>query len=708
MDKYELSIKEDKIRKHAEKKDYAAAAKIADTIDWKKVKNIKMLTLVSQIYEKVRNYTEAKNVLLIAYERVPVGRRMLYKLTELCVKAGNLDEAEEFFEEFQGIAPNDISKLILAYQIEAARGEPLEKLIMILELYRKNEFEEKWAYELAYLYHKAGKVKECVQLCNEIILWFSVGPYVDKALDLKMQYEPLTPSQQEKLVNKKKFEERIKAVEREFEAKYSQELLDSRGDTSEPVQEEARIEEAAMTEEPEITEEVSIEETPSNVLLQDTQLQDMEADLAQAVREAAEGINFVEEADGQETKEILTQTQEVETPEIKAPESEAPERDLNQTAEFLNEVSAALAVSAFVEEEQENKAESDRKANKQEETADLPEESEEKAAEEQKNQEGQKISEEPEKMAGQPEKSQLPGEGSEGEPSEELKDEDKASEDLIKEVSAAMAASISSVMPEETGKEIEKEIIEQKIETGENEPVREAPAGAVPETVQTEEEEPEEEIVSEHQITCVVVDEEPGAERISVAVEKLKRTHEILGVPTTQVAKVSGEKLSVKGIYNTFTRLSGRDLIVDYAADLSEGAVADLVKELQKPSMSMVVVLLDSSERMDNLLMKNPALDKLCVYLEDDSQMSVDDFVACATAYAKEEECIIDEMGGLALYAAVERMRNDGVQLTEHGARDLIDEAIEKAEHRGLKGLFGSKYDKNGYLILKEQYFKNI
>ena len=197
MDKYELSIKEDKIKKHAEKKDYATAAKIADTIDWSKVKNIKMLTLVSQIYERVKNYTEAKNVLLLAYDRVPVGRRMLYKLCELCVKAGNLDEAEDFFEEFQEIAPNDISKLILAYQIEAARGEPLEKLITILELYRKNEFEEKWAYELAYLYHKAGRVKECVQLCNEIILWFSVGPYVDKALNLKMQYEPLTPVQQE-------------------------------------------------------------------------------------------------------------------------------------------------------------------------------------------------------------------------------------------------------------------------------------------------------------------------------------------------------------------------------------------------------------------------------------------------------------------------------------------------------------------------------
>ena len=175
MDKYELSIKEDKIKKHAEKKDYAAAVKIADTIDWSKIKNIKMLTLVSQVYEKAKNYEEAKNVLLFAYERVPMGRRMLYKLTELCVKGGEIEEAEGYFEEFQKIAPNDIGKLLLAYQIEAAKGGDINQLITILELYRKKEFEEKWAYELAYLYHKAGRVQECVQLCKEIILWFSVG-----------------------------------------------------------------------------------------------------------------------------------------------------------------------------------------------------------------------------------------------------------------------------------------------------------------------------------------------------------------------------------------------------------------------------------------------------------------------------------------------------------------------------------------------------
>ena len=138
MDKYELSIKEDKIKKHAEKKDYATAAKIADTIDWSKVKNIKTLTLVSQIYERVKNYTEAKNVLLLAYDRVPVGRRMLYKLCELCVKAGNLDEAEDFFEEFQEIAPSGRLDLIRQDQLADVVGrdllELLEKVLGLIQI----------------------------------------------------------------------------------------------------------------------------------------------------------------------------------------------------------------------------------------------------------------------------------------------------------------------------------------------------------------------------------------------------------------------------------------------------------------------------------------------------------------------------------------------------------------------------------------------
>ncbi len=695
MDKYELSIKEDKIKKHAEKKDYATAAKIADTIDWSKVRNIKMLTLVSQIYEKVKNYTEAKNVLLLAYERVPVGRRMLYKLSELCIKAGDLDEAEEFFEEFQEIAPNDISKLILAYQIEAARGEPLDKLITILELYRKNEFEEKWAYELAYLYHKAGRSKDCVQLCNEIILWFSVGPYVDKALNLKMQYEPLTPAQQEKLVNKKKFEERIKAVEREFEEKYSQEAVDAQGNVQEPTLEEEGLREAAVSGEP--TEEVMMDEP--GVPFPDTELHDMEADLAQAIRAAAED-GVPEEPENQRTKEL--------------PDQAVSEESLGQTKEFLNEVSAALAASVGGDEAEE---------------AALEPEVQEEAPEETLEESGNGVYEEEAEMSvpeAEPEEAPAPAE--EEAPEEEPEAEAPApaeSEDLgqtkefLNEVSAALAASVdqavSEAVPEKEAEAIVKMPVPssavKKAPVPRTEPKQEMPAAkkeSVRESRPAGHAEAPAKKAEPHKITCVVIDEPAGPGRIALAVEKLKKTHEVLGTPVGQVAKISGEKLNSKGLHNTFAKLGGRDLIVDNAADLDKRTAQELVAEIRNPMASMVLLLVDAPERMDVLLGDNPELDILCVYLEDDSQMSVDDFVDCAKAYAQEEECVIDEMAGLALYAAAERMRNDGIRLSEDAAKDLIDDVIEKAEHRGIKGLFGSKYDKKGYLILKEQFFKSI
>ena len=166
MDKYEYTIKTEKIKKLVERKDYETAAKIADTIDWERVKNARLLSTVSQAYEKAGRYEEAKDMLLMAYERAPVGRRFLSKLTELAVKQGSFDEAEDYLKEFTAASPQDPSRLVLRYEIAKAKGEPAERLIMILEAYQKREFEEKWSYELAELYFKSGKAEACVKLCD--------------------------------------------------------------------------------------------------------------------------------------------------------------------------------------------------------------------------------------------------------------------------------------------------------------------------------------------------------------------------------------------------------------------------------------------------------------------------------------------------------------------------------------------------------------
>lgn len=217
MDKYEYTIKSEKIKKLVERKDYETAAKIADTIDWERVKNVKLLSTVSLAYEKAGRYEEAKDMLLMAYDRAPVGRRFLSKLTELAVKQGNFEEAEDYLKEFTTASPQDPSRLVLLYEIAKAKGEPVERLIMILEAYQKRDFEEKWSYELAELYYRAGKVEECVKLCDEIVLWFGVGIYVDKALELKQRIMPLSPEQVERQENKEKYLRRLEDIRRQFE-----------------------------------------------------------------------------------------------------------------------------------------------------------------------------------------------------------------------------------------------------------------------------------------------------------------------------------------------------------------------------------------------------------------------------------------------------------------------------------------------------------
>ena len=198
MDKYEYNIKAEQITKLINKRDFSTAAKIADNIDWRRVRNVNMLANVGTVYAEVRRYEDAKELFLMAFERAPISRRLAYKLADVCIRAGELEEAEHYYEDFVGLAPNDSGRYELQYQLAKKRGEPIESLIAILQEYKKNDFDEAWSYELARLYHKAGMGRECVQACDEIILWFGEGEYVEKAMELKMLYTPLSPSQQEK------------------------------------------------------------------------------------------------------------------------------------------------------------------------------------------------------------------------------------------------------------------------------------------------------------------------------------------------------------------------------------------------------------------------------------------------------------------------------------------------------------------------------
>ena len=198
MDKYEYNLKLDQMKSLFAEENYEAAAELADTINWNKIKNVNALVKAGEVYEKAERYQDSRDVLLMAYDRSPIGRMIIYRLAEVAIKMNDLSAANEYYEEFVKIAPHDNMKYVLRYNIKKAQGAGYSDLIPILEEFKDQEYTEEWAYELAYLYHKAGMSDKCIDACDELILWFGDGPYVERALELKMLYQPLTKAQESK------------------------------------------------------------------------------------------------------------------------------------------------------------------------------------------------------------------------------------------------------------------------------------------------------------------------------------------------------------------------------------------------------------------------------------------------------------------------------------------------------------------------------
>ncbi len=258
MDKYEYRVKTEQLLEYTEKKQYRKAMEIADTIDWRRVKSASMLNTVSEVYEYCGEFQKSRDILFMAFDRSPGSRKVVYRLATLALKVNDPDEASDCYEEFVKLAPKDPNQYILKYRILKVQKAPLEEQIAALEEFKKAEYIEKWAYELARLYHEAGMVRECLEECDDLILWFSEGKYVYLAMELKMKYKPLTPLQQEKYDKHtgKKTKDIVipgKEEEEEAEEESTSETVNENTQEIPPVKEEAE-------EEEEITEESPAEE----------------------------------------------------------------------------------------------------------------------------------------------------------------------------------------------------------------------------------------------------------------------------------------------------------------------------------------------------------------------------------------------------------------------------------------------------------------
>ena len=270
MDKNEYNLKLEEIDKYVNQGNYAEAVKVADTIDWRRVRNVRTLCMISEIYEADNRYEDSKEILLRAYRRSPVGRSILYRLVEVTIQLKQFDEAIEYYSEYVQAAPHDNNKYILKYKIYRGRGSSLEEQIDILKEYLSQEYNEKWAYELAKLYQQAGRIQECLASCDDLVLWFHSGKYVTKALELKQRYAPLTPKQQE--IYERRFEEEDEETDDMF------------------------------SDETRLGQEKQMVETHEEALA-DTIMADTEKEIAQAVAQSRqedmrEVVPFSEEADG--------------------------------------------------------------------------------------------------------------------------------------------------------------------------------------------------------------------------------------------------------------------------------------------------------------------------------------------------------------------------------------------------------------------------
>ncbi len=351
MDKYEYKQKTDQMLELMREGSFRKAAEIADEIDWRRVRNASMLETVGDIYEKTLQYNKSYRVFTLAYRRAEGSRKLLGKLSELALKTGRLDRAIDYYEDFIKASPKDPNRYILRYQILRAQKAPLEQQIEALETYKKSEYVEEWAYELAKLYHEAGRTEECLDECDDLILWFSEGQYVYKAMELKMQYKPLTPSQQER------YDRRFAGPDSETaEMPDISAQEDAKDDAPEDVVEAVEVQEEALQDQTEeITEAAEAENTEAgDAESGNTEAGNKEAENTEAAADTAENAAEDTEEPVEEKKKKIGDTMpldealrmllhlEPEQPEVRPEpsESEKKETDLSDLERAVGEIEA--------------------------------------------------------------------------------------------------------------------------------------------------------------------------------------------------------------------------------------------------------------------------------------------------------------------------------------------------------------------------------
>ena len=746
MDKYEFNIKVEQIKKLVNKGDFETAMKIADTIDWRRVRSTSLLTMISQIYEKNAEYQDAKDILLLAYERAPLGKGLLYKLTDLALRENNIQEAEAYYREFCELSGDDPRQYLLRFLILEAKDAPLEQQINSLERYCQEELDEKWLYHLAELYHQANQADDCVRVCDKIMLMFGLGKYVDKAMELKLQYAPLTKYQMDLVENREKYEEKLRAVEEEYkngtyrkpepEGEYldtdepEAELDDEPENEPEGQPEQAEPEEKAGK--PKAETKPADEKVEKAALDEDVVASLHEAQAEEALAKEVSKIKPYDEEEGASEGEtrVFRNLRDLEPAEAEEKSEEAPIHEFEEEEETIVE-----DWDFEPEEEEEEIKESNHLMIEAEDPAAglaMALDSLKKIHRELgtkhpvakisgANLSHRGIASVAERLAGK----DLVVEHAADlddltvEELEELMTQDETGMVVVLIDTQARLEQMHRAYPalaerfQYIGCENQKDDA-AKLAQAREEELKRQQAQQEAEAARKRQAEREAEIRRQAEKEAEEKRRQQEAAARREEEERAKAEAQALAAKEAEEARKAEEDRRLAERQREELRRqeeARRDDEPEYEDeedhyekdeyepedDYARGGYRDDYKDDYKDSYK--------DERED---------DEYSNYPEDESEekpskksgdMDVEEFVQYACKYASEIDCSISGKSMLALYERAEMMEEDGEPLTKTSAEDLIEEAADKAEKKSFSGLFSSKYDKDGLLILKEKHF---
>ena len=757
MDKYEYQLKTEHIRQVAARKEYGEAAKLCDTIDWTKIRDVKMLTLAADVYTAVGEYEKAIDILQQAYEYAAMGRRIVYRLTELALKADSYDDAKNYFEEFCRIAPNDQGRYILLYKMARYQKATLDEKIKILEAYKREDFDEKWAYELAVLYAMNNEKDKCIQLCDDIILWFGLGKYVEKALSLKSQFAPLTQAQKEKaqkFADKKAQEEneKLQKKQEEQEKKESQAELAKKAAAQEKISKwQEEQEKAYQAEQEAAKKEAKAREEEQKALLEreeklrkqrEEELEAVERlKKAQRLEHARQSVvtsdmNEImaviqrakqEDAQNELQDELAKQVQQVqqlaeekdlelvsdihsdveEEEKLQVPEDLSYIQDeISEGKTSENEISDTETVNTETAEKTSDSENADEtvwfEAYHPEEEPQISEwaapvaETVEVEPEEEVQEE---IQEEPEEEI----QEEIQEEPEEEEPQEEFEEEPEEKEpqeEIQEEFEEEVQEEIQEEPEEEESQEEiqeEPEVKEPQEESAESRQVEMTANGGLP-------------IVNPEDMSRVwhfAIQAMPDEDDIELALEYLEELAErsSRAVPRS-VVKITGQKLNQKGLVKSIDKLLGKTILIEDAADMNERVINEFCKIIDPTDRSLLVVFIDTPASIRHLLIDYPQLAQVVTAQFVRETYSVTELLEYARGYADREDSVFDKSGELALMERLKVIAGNQERNKKRIVEMIVNNAIEKAEKKSMRKLFQSKYDKRGCLILRDKDFE--